>query len=1025
MVNPFLRRFLISAVSVLFVSRCFAEAPAKGVVALTDESLQPGATMSLVGEWLYKPTYALAADEKPEIAGDNDANSGYVPLRVPQFLNRVRWWLDDSDDFNKHEDARLKALGFDTDKADEGWYRLWIDAPKLVAGQHVMIDFEGIAMKSRVFLNGNRVAEHDGMFSRINCDLTPHLKPGRNLLAVWVSMEKLPTSTVTMGQAVSVNLTESKVKSMSKGMFGPLSPGHENRAYDLHGIWQPVRLHVTSGAKIYDVFFKPKLDSADVLVEARALSTSSSARLRAEWFDQKTGEKFATAEPKLIELSGASPSTTLTVTGIQPKPWSPSDPNLYRLDVTLESIDGKLLDKWSQKVGFRTFEIRGNQLYLNGHRYWLRGANHLPYGKNPWDPQLARKLIQQMHDCNIRITRTHCTPWNEDWLTAADEIGLGVSLEGIRPWAFAGKVGATPPHLFQHWLMENEDVIRRCRNHPSVLIYTIGNELLLRDHENVEKWKQLSEVVKQTRQVDPTLPTVSSSSYEREGKLYNRVLAPNNIDDGDIDDLHSYKGWYAVSSFVSPVKHDRDAEQKKWIRPLIGQEYSTGYPDLDGGIPTLKYLDQLITPQAWIGVDAYNNAASHLEHNRAATKHWAEQLRYQRGDVTAGFMMFATECWFYHPFDVKTLKPYPVFEAMRDAFAPVGLALETGRRRFFSGEEIQTAVFITNDDEQYRDFDQLEVHVDFVDADAKPISTAKLAAVASLPYYATVNVPVKLTVPSASQRQAVTAFIRLMKGTEEISRTSEPVDIFPSSRQVAAKSKNGSYAAKAACYTLGLEPELSQFIATVRFKSYGTSLPATADNNTVIFLGEKTSVDALTTGTELRKLVDAGATAIVLHHSKEVATMFADQVLSSTKETGEFADFMPVENTAFTKNLKRTDLKWWGRKNDWRVFVNSAAYRLQPHATARELIRFIPQHGYTAPERIPPMYRTAMFEIKSGKGRIWFCTLDLEQCVNHDPAARQFTENLLTAAADPQSTTNLPPIPTHEELLAGRSGKGR
>ncbi len=85
-----------------------------------------------------------------------------------------------------------------------------------------------------------------------------------------------------------------------------------------------------------------------------------------------------------------------------------------------------------------------------------------------------------MHDNNQRVTRTHATPWNEAWLDAADEIGLGVSVEGIRPWAFVGKIGATPKDLFEHWLMENADVVRRIRNHPSVLIWTIGNEMLLR-----------------------------------------------------------------------------------------------------------------------------------------------------------------------------------------------------------------------------------------------------------------------------------------------------------------------------------------------------------------------------------------------------------------------------------------------------------------------------------------------------------------------------------------------------------------
>lgn len=113
-----------------------------------------------------------------------------------------------------------------------------------------------------------------------------------------------------------------------------------------------------------------------------------------------------------------------------------------------------------------------------------------------------------------------------------------------------------------------------------------------------------------------------------------------------------------------------------------------------------------LTPQAWVGKDSYpgSNPAIFLEHHRAMTKRYAEQLRFQRGDRTADFMMFSAECWFSHSYDSRSVKPYPVVEAMRDAWSPVGLALETGRRRFFADEEIETAVFITNDDEQFRDF---------------------------------------------------------------------------------------------------------------------------------------------------------------------------------------------------------------------------------------------------------------------------------------------------------------------------------
>ncbi len=85
---------------------------------------------------------------------------------------------------------------------------------------------------------------------------------------------------------------------------------------------------------------------------------------------------------------------------------------------------------------------------------------------------------------------------------------------------------------------------------------------------------------------------------------------------------------------------------------------------------------------------------------------------------------------------------------------------------------------------------------------------------------------------------------------------------------------------------------------------------------------------------------------------------------------------------------------------------------------ARELVRFIPAHGYIPAEKIPEQLMTVLFEIPVGKGRVWVCDLDLEESIAVDPTARIFAENLLNAAADANSTRNLIKMPTHEELLA-------
>jgi hypothetical protein len=977
-----------------------------GTVKLEAEKMQPGASVDLTGNWFYRPDYAIKSGEKIESSAISQED---FSVGVPQFLNKIRWWLDDSEDFKKSETARMRKLGFDTDKAEEGWYKLIIDAGKLPAGKRVYIEFDGVAMKSKVFLNGAELGNHTGMFSRFSFDLTPNLKAGKNLLAVWVSMEKIPVSTVSLGTAVTVNLTASKVLSLSKGMFGPLTPVDDNRAYDLHGIWQPVRLVVRGAAKLDDVYFAPTLTGAKVQIEAKTLSANQTANVKARWTDIKTNKVFAEAKAANIQLNSNTSTATLEINNLQPKLWTPADPNLYRLEVSLESSDGKVLDKFTQNVGFRTFEAKGNKLYLNGKPYWLRGSNHLPYGKNPWDAELARKLIRQMHDNNQRVTRTHATPWNEAWLDAADEIGLGVSIEGIRPWAFVGKIGATPKDLFEHWLMENADVVRRIRNHPSVFIWTIGNEMLLRDNENPEKWKQLSDVVRQTRELDPTRPTIVSSSYQRESELYSKVIQPNKFDDGDIDAIHSYKGWYTDSPFVTDSNFEREMDRSKWNRPFIGQEMSTGYPDLDTGLPVFTYTKNQRSPQAWVGVHSYpgSDPAIFLEHNRAVTKRWAEQLRFQRADKTAGFILFANECWFSHSFDAKTVKPYPVVEAVKYAFAPVGLALETAQRRFYANDSIKTAIFVTNDDERFRDFQNLSLEVSFVDRNGKQVSTQRIGNLENLKYYETAKVPVEVKIPNAANaRTKMNLVARLLQGTTEISRTVDAVEVF--SQPIA-----GKLTAKAANLSLGAE--MSKLIGET-FQTVGKD----AANNSIVFVGKGAPLDDLKNGGNLYNAASGGATVVVFSPGARISEIFPDDVMSVRKVTGEYADWTPAIGTKIASNLEPMDLKWWARAGDWRVMVASEAHRLNPSGKGRELIRFIPSHGYIALDRVPEYMATTLFEIPIGKGRVWVCDFDLEESIAVDPAARIFADNLLTAAADANSTKNLIVMPTHEEMLAGK-----
>jgi hypothetical protein len=509
--------------------------------------------------------------------------------------------------------------------------------------------------------------------------------------------------------------------------------------------------------------------------------------------------------------------------------------------------------------------------------------------------------------------------------------------------------------------------------------------MLLRDGKNLEKWKLLSEVTKQTRSLAPDRPIVCSSSYVRDPEFYESTLKPAGIDDGDIDDMHRYNGWYADSGFVVDAKFEKEAAKNQGQRPLMGQEFATGYPDLDTGLPVLRYTRDLLTPQAWVGPYAYpgNDPSVWLDHHAKVTKRWAEELRYQRGNTTAGFALFSTECWFRHSF-LPDATPYPVYEAVKQAFAPVGLALETTRRRFYAGDTIETNLYVTNDDEQFRNFDDLTVTVGFVyshGSSVQFIDAGPQPKLDHIDYYATAKVPLKIKIPAdlPDARTPLGLVVRLSTGQDLVATTTDQVEIF---------------------------------------RKPATPRPASSQPN-VIVIEKGQPLAGFAPGQPLRKQVESGATAILFSPGKEVVSLFPNDLLDAKTDVGEYADWSPCAGTKLSENLAPMDLKWWARKDDWRAFVASGSHRLKPGGAARELIRFIPSHSYISAEKVPEQYRVVLCEIPLGKGRVWICDLDLAASVDVDPAARLFADNLYRAAADPNSTKNLPKVPTHEEMLHG------
>ena len=229
-----------------------------------------------------------------------------------------------------------------------------------------------------------------------------------------------------------------------------------------------------------------------------------------------------------------------------PKYGRPPSRIFIPLTVSLNA-GGNMLDRRVEEVGLRTIRVENKAFILNGRKAWLGGALMPPHGLRPNSAELADTFMRAMHEGNELFTRTTGSPFTRVWCRAADRHGVGVSLEGTWPWIMCIDNPIPAPALIEAWRAEMIGLVRDLRNHPSILVWTIGNESYFhKDTDPVrrrQKWQIFSDLVKSIRETDPTRPICLDSGFEWSEQI-EREVKEGNFDCGDLQDCHRYRGYY-------------------------------------------------------------------------------------------------------------------------------------------------------------------------------------------------------------------------------------------------------------------------------------------------------------------------------------------------------------------------------------------------------------------------------------------------------------------------------------------------
>ena len=398
-----------------------------------------------------------------------------------------------------------------------GWLQKKVEIPADWKGDRILLHFEAVAGKAEVYINGSKVCENFDLFLPFDADITEHIKAGEEvIIQVGVRSAKLFENHVKNGRRV-----------VPAGSFW---------GQHIIGIWQDVYLHAVPQVRIENVFIKPLVAEDKLELELTLKnSTDKEAKVTVsglirEWINLAGNSTLAAPVPKwqlgegVLSIEGnevtipafSATKTTLSVSVPVGKlnHWSPADPNLYGLLLSLDQ-SGERLDTKYERFGWRQWTIEGNKHCLNGEPIELRGDSWHFQGIPQMTRRYAWAWYQAIKDANGNAVRPHAQVYPRFYMEMADEMGICI-LSETSNWASDGGPNFDSDFFWKASDEHLRRLILRDRNFASVFGWSLTNEnrpVMLHVFNRpdlvpiqIEAWKRW---VKICHELDPTRSWIS------------------------------------------------------------------------------------------------------------------------------------------------------------------------------------------------------------------------------------------------------------------------------------------------------------------------------------------------------------------------------------------------------------------------------------------------------------------------------------------------------------------------------------
>ncbi|AQQ70440.1 Beta-galactosidase [Limihaloglobus sulfuriphilus] len=974
--------------------------------------------LKLDGKWLFIPDYEAGGEP---FTTDYDDSTAHV-MDVPNFWVPLQCWLEgeftngfnkgQNDKFHRMETARCEAYTFDYKKTRSAWYRHYIDLPKNAIEKKVVIEFNGIAVASSIYFNGNKIHDNIGMYMPMKLDVTDHVTAGRNVLAVhvWRNWDDESSALVDVESIddnyadawnVIAEAQQGRLKKLSSGQRAQkLLDKHIQRGFyrgDPGGIWRTAKIVISSKLKIEDCYFVPSMNDAQIQVEySNSGNKAQDVQLTYEINDAVTDEVLCGGSVEKVKLAGKSARTAdFNTPKVSPKLWAPGKPNLYNITFRLIQND-EIVDSLTEKVGFRTIELRDEQLYFNRRPLWVRGANHMPGHIRPYDKDLADRFMQLALDHNVIATRTHCSPWSEKWLDSADQAGVMISFEGAWPWLMLRDIPSE--EAIEIWKREFTALVKANRNRPSIFLWTMNNEMkfyLLGDSDEVitEKGSILTDGINALRSVDSSRPVVADSAYYRKHLVrsgrYERIIKANNFDEGDIDDPHGYFNWYNKGTF-----HFFNGEFGRDYctpgRPALGQEISTGYPRSDDGLATRFYLFEHQTPQTTVGKKAYEHCDPDyfIGRHSMMTKELAEMFRRVEHENTSGVMLFAFETWFYNTHLSERVSPMLTARRLKTAYQPLLASAELWGRHFYAGDNIDTDITLVNDSLEFAVLKSPLVICRILYG--SEVLAEKTVSYDDLEYYQTAKQKVSIKLPSKLPELRVDCRLTLTVISQDVLISENEYDITAAQKDWAMGSGANT---SLTYYMLEGDANARRLLDFYGLNAVDVQSPKElVGRKSVLIIGGFENMPLSYEKTA--DFVASGGNAILLNNGPAVVRLFPDKVLAYKNYRHEIVTMNYDESKVFD-GIEPLDIAWF---SDGRNVPYTAGGRYTIDRFSNDikaLAETLEWHGYlNSPLDYKKIGGCPLFTLRHGKGRVIAAQIRTD-AIEFDPVASRLILNIL------------------------------